>query len=97
MKTILHSENFSDSYAVIIPVTHVQAGPAQSRDSDPLPNEPERAKFNWIAFIVMLVSIGVALLVGILVPGILDEYIAIIIINLIYGFAQSHGLKTPKK
>lgn len=65
--------------------------------NDPNPEPEPRLKFNWIAFIVMLISIGIALLVGMLIPGILDEYLAVIIINLIYGFAQQHGFKTLKK
>ncbi len=58
---------------------------------------PERPRFNWAALFVMLISIGVALAVGIFIPGLLDEYIAIIIINVIYGFVQANGFRTPKK
>ena len=58
---------------------------------------PAVQKFNWIALFVMLISIGVVLAVGFFIPGLLDEYIAIVIINIIYGFVQANGLKTPKK
>lgn len=54
-------------------------------------------KFNWVAFMVMLIAISIALAVGFFIPGILDEYIAIFIINIIYAIVQIHGFKTPKK
>ena len=62
----------------------------------PPETNPEKIKFNWVAFIVMLISIGAALLVGVLIPGILDEYIAMFIITTLYGFAQAHGFKVNK-
>lgn len=69
-----------------------------SVETEPTPeNLPDGRKFNWVAFFVMLISIGVVLAVGLLIPGLLDEYIAIIIINIIYGFAQANGFKLPKK
>ncbi|PIR99554.1 hypothetical protein COT86_03325, partial [Candidatus Collierbacteria bacterium CG10_big_fil_rev_8_21_14_0_10_43_36] len=70
-----------------------------SVETEPTPEtKPEKQpQFNWVAFIVMIIMIGVALLVGVLIPGILDEYIAMFIITTLYGFAQAHGFKTPKK
>lgn len=71
--------------------------PEKSIEKEPTPEtEPEKFKFNWVAFIVMVVLIGLTLFVGMIFPGLLDEYIAIVIINLIYGFAQAHGLKIKK-
>ncbi|KKT29498.1 MAG: hypothetical protein UW41_C0038G0001 [Candidatus Collierbacteria bacterium GW2011_GWC2_44_18] len=73
--------------------------PVKSIETEPTPETKleKQPKFNWVAFIVMIILIGVALLVGILIPGILDEYIAMFIITTLYGFAQAHGFKTPKK
>lgn len=72
-----------------------------NRDIVTVENEatPEiyRPKFNWVAFIVMLIAVGIALGVGMLIPGILDEYIAIVIINIIYWFVQSHGGSISRK
>ncbi|KKT40154.1 hypothetical protein A3K29_04615 [Candidatus Collierbacteria bacterium RIFOXYB2_FULL_46_14] len=68
-------------------------------ETEPTPEtKPEKQpQFSWVAFVVMIISIGLALLVGMIIPGILDEYIAMFIITTLYGFAQAHGFKAPKK
>lgn len=56
-----------------------------------------RRKFSWPAFFTMAVIIGVVLSLGIFVPGVIDEYAAILIITAIYGFASANGFALPKK
>lgn len=72
--------------------------PRKSIEKEPSPEmQPEKFRFNVVAFIVALILIGVALLVGVIIPGILDEYIAMFIITTLHGVAQAHGFRTPKK
>lgn len=53
----------------------------------------KQPKFSWIAFIVMLFSIGVALLVGTLIPGLFDEILAAIVISAVNAFISAHRRK----
>jgi len=62
----------------------------------PPDTNPEKIKFNWIAFIVMILSVSASLLVLAFVPTVFDEIIVMVIINVIYGFAQAHGFKLNK-
>lgn len=53
----------------------------------------EKFKFSWTAFFVMLISIGTALLVGTLIPGLLDEILAAIVISAVNAFISAHRHK----
>lgn len=52
-----------------------------------------KPKFNWIAFFVMILSIGGALLVGYFIPGPFDEFLATVVISSVYGFLNAHDFK----
>jgi len=51
---------------------------------------PKKRSFSWTAFFVMLISIGTALLVGTLIPGLLDEILAAIVISAVNAFISAH-------
>lgn len=52
-----------------------------------------KPKFNWVAFFVMILSIGAALLVGYLIPGPFDEFLATVVISSIYGFLNANNFR----
>ncbi len=54
---------------------------------------PKKQSFSWAAFFVMLISIGTALLVGTLIPGLFDEILAAIIISAVNAFISAHRNK----
>lgn len=51
---------------------------------------PKKQSFSWAAFFVMLMSIGTALLVGTLIPGLFDEILAAIVISAVNAFISAH-------
>ena len=52
-----------------------------------------KPKFNWVAFFVMVLSIGGALIVGYFIPGPFDEFLATVVISSVYGFLNAHDFK----
>ena len=56
-------------------------------------NTQSRVKFSWVSFWVMLISISAALLVGTLIPGLLDELIAAVVIAAVNSFISAHRHK----
>lgn len=53
----------------------------------------EKFKFHWGAFFVMILAIGAALIVGYIIPGPFDEFLATVAISSVYGFLNSHDFK----
>lgn len=58
-------------------------------------NIPEKVKFSWSAFFTMSIVIAFVLGIGFFVPGIIDEYIALLIVFAISGFLQANGFNAP--
>ena len=84
--------NRSSELADTQPIKRVVAGEL----IPPPETNSEKIRFNWTAFIVMILSVGASLLVLAFVPGVFDEIIVMVIINVIYGFAQAHGYRLNK-
>jgi len=91
LKEHRRSKNFVQDLSDTQPTRRVEREPTPETKAEKQP------KFNWFAFVVAMVLIGIALLIGVLFPGPLDEFIAIFIINILYGLAQTHGIKISRK
>lgn len=60
---------------------------------DPTQVTVSKPKFSWPAFFTMAVVIGIVLSLGMFVPGIIDEYAALLIVTAVYGFMAANGFK----
>ncbi|HBC45216.1 MAG: hypothetical protein UX08_C0025G0002 [Candidatus Collierbacteria bacterium GW2011_GWB1_45_35] len=86
-----HTENFVHDVEDLPKLESIEKEPTPETKAEKQP------RFNWFAFVVAMALIGIALLIGVLFPGPLDEFIAIFIINILYGLAQTHGIKISRK
>jgi hypothetical protein len=104
LKPHRHTENFVQDLSDTQPVkTVLLPGPREAIEKGSFEEmklrkaikilSPKKRGFSWAAFFVMLISIGTALLVGTLIPGLLDEILAAIVISAVNAFISAHRNK----
>ena len=62
-----------------------------SPELEPTKTDNPKLKFNWVAFFVMIIALAVAWVMGLIIPGPLDDFAYQIVIVSVYSFLNAHG------